>query len=223
MIHVTGDTHGEQNRFLYIEKKIRIKAGDVLIVCGDFGYLFDNDLTENNFLDDINKRGYTICFVDGNHENFSAIFEYPEEIWNGGRIHRIRENIIHLMRGQVFEIEGKKIFTMGGAYSIDRPYRKLGKSYWEEEIPTWEECSEGIQSLRRHGMQVDYILTHTMPREMINRYGRNFDLHDAQFTGFLEWVMYECRFRHWYCGHWHDDVDIDSRFTILFHNVVTLE
>jgi predicted phosphodiesterase len=88
---------------------------DYLIVCGDFGYIFLNDDREKAFLDYLETKPYTICFVDGNHENFPVIYSYPKELWHGGYIHRIRKNILHLMRGQVFEIEGKKIFTFGGA------------------------------------------------------------------------------------------------------------
>ena len=92
MIYITGDTHGEQNRILYIEQKSGIKDKDYLIVCGDFGYIFTDSLTERHFLDDLEARPYTICFCDGNHENFPAIYNYPKETWNGGRIHRIRKN-----------------------------------------------------------------------------------------------------------------------------------
>ena len=120
MIYVTGDTHGEQNRFIASREEKRWTAEDVLIVCGDFGFLFFNDRSENLFLDDLERRPYTVCFLDGNHENFPAIFSYPEEEWCGGRVHRIRRNIIHLMRGQVYEIQGRTIFTMGGAYSMER-------------------------------------------------------------------------------------------------------
>lgn len=40
-------------------------------------------------------------------------------MWNGGKVHKIKSSIIHLMRGQVFSIAGKKIFTFGGAQSHD--------------------------------------------------------------------------------------------------------
>lgn len=39
--------------------------------------------------------------------------------WHGGRVHKIRPSVIHLMRGQVFEIDGKRIFAFGGASSHD--------------------------------------------------------------------------------------------------------
>ena len=120
MIKVTGDTHGDPVRF--IENNMgdnEWTSDDYLIVCGDFGFIFRNNEAEREFLDYLETKPYTICFCDGNHENFPAIFSYPKEKWNGGYVHRIRKNILHLMRGQVFEIYGIKVFTMGGAYIID--------------------------------------------------------------------------------------------------------
>lgn len=56
-------------------------------------------------------------FVDGNHENFDRLYEYPVEEWHGCKVHKIRSLVIHMMRGQVFEIEGQNIFTFGGPSS----------------------------------------------------------------------------------------------------------
>ena len=223
MIYFTGDTHGEQSRIAYLENESICGENDFLIICGDWGYLFRNDDSEKVFLNQLEQKPYTICFVDGNHENFHALNEYPEEVWNGGKIHRIRKNIIHLMRGQVFAIEDKKIFTMGGAYSVDRYIRKLNYSYWEEEIPESGEYSEAIHNLDKHNRCVDYIVTHTAPREMILRMGCRPDPHDMELTGFLEYIMYEVQFRHWYCGHWHRDMDMNDKFTVLWYNVVKAE
>lgn len=44
------------------------------------------------------------------------------------------------MRGEIYLIEGKKIFTFGGAFSHDKMYRREGISWWEDELPTKEEC-----------------------------------------------------------------------------------
>ena len=65
------------------------------------------------------------------------------------------------MRGQVFEIEGKTIFTFGGATSIDRDFRREGRSWWAQELPTYEELDVGIATLKRYGNKVDYIITHS--------------------------------------------------------------
>lgn len=224
MIYITGDTHGEQARFSPSAMPGEDKWGedDILIICGDFGFLFANDARENAFLDKLSEKPYTICFCDGNHENFPAIYAYPQEEWNGGRVHRIRKNIFHLMRGQVFLIEGKKIFTMGGAYSIDKYMRKDGLSWWKEELPSNEEYREATQNLRESGNCVDYIITHTAPRGMIRRMGKYPDMHDAELTGFLEWIMYEVKFKKWFFGHWHTDEEFDERFRALWFDVETI-
>ena len=70
-------------------------------------------------MDWLDCKSFTTLFVDGNHENFDRLYEYPVEEWHGGKVHKIRPSVIHLMRGQIFEIEGKSIFTFGGASSHD--------------------------------------------------------------------------------------------------------
>jgi len=225
MIRITGDPHGDISRFYelyYNHGEGHWTKDDILIFCGDWGFLFLNNKSENSFLDDLSSRPYTICFVDGNHENFDAINAYPLIEWNGGKAHQIRKNIFHLMRGQVFEIDGKTFFTMGGAYSIDKGSRTPGYSWWPDELPTDADYKEATSNLQKHGMKVDYIITHTLPREMILRLGKYPDAHDMELTGFLEWIMYEVDFKHWYCGHWHDDKELNDQFTILWFDVKEL-
>ena len=219
MVYVTGDTHGEYARLVNPEWT----AEDILIVCGDFGFLFDDAPKEKNFLNWFEQSmTYTVCFLDGNHENFDLLARYLVEQWNGGQIHRIRKNIIHLLRGQVFEIEGKTIFTFGGAYSIDRYMRQEGISWWEQELPTDNEYKLAVRNLQKHNMCVDYILTHTAPREMVMRLRHVPDPHEMELEGFLEYVMYEVQHKHWYCGHWHEDRSITDQFTVLWFDTKSL-
>ena len=79
MIYITGDTHGEQARFSPAAMPGEDKWGedDILIICGDFGFLFANDARENAFLDKLSEKPYTICFCDGNHENFNILNSLP--------------------------------------------------------------------------------------------------------------------------------------------------
>lgn len=219
MIYVTGDTHGDQSRFVYSSEEKRWTEKDVVIVCGDFGFIFNDDYAEKCFLDYLENRPYTLCFIDGNHENFAAISRYPVEEWNGGKVHRIRKNILHLMRGQIFEIQGHSFFTFGGAYSIDRYMRQKDLSYWEEEISSDTEYKEAVSNLKDHDMKVDYILTHTAPKEMVLRMGYNPEPKEWELEGFLEYVMYEVVHKHWYCGHWHQDRDVSDKFTVLWYDI----
>ncbi len=110
MIYVTGDMHGDLNRFKVPEIK-KLKKGDTLIVCGDFGFIWDGSKKEKNVLKKLSEKEFNIAFVDGCHENFDILEETEPEIWNGGKARFISNNIIHLMRGQVYTIEDKKIFT----------------------------------------------------------------------------------------------------------------
>ena len=210
---ITGDTHGERARFsaLVAENK-----GETLIIAGDCGLLFRNDVEERRFLDELSREDITLCFVDGNHENFDALSEYPVEIWKGGKVHRIRDNIFHLMRGQFFRIEGHSVFTMGGAYSRDRYMRTEGVSFWHAELPTKEEYEEAARNLALHHFKADYIITHTAPREIVRRMGRELDPHDAELTGFLEWIMYETEYKGWFFGHWHEEKEIGNHRALWF-------
>lgn len=216
MIYITGDTHGYPHYFLngFMDDE-EWTEDDILIVCGDFGYIFLNDLNEDSFLNYLSSKPYTICFADGNHENFPAIFSYPEEIWNGGRIHRIRKNIIHLMRGQVFTLEGSKFFVMGGGFSIDWYYRTAGYSYWSEELPSEAEYEEARKNLAANGNKVDYIITHTAPSKAVRYMNIFWHMHfetqndEKPFNEFLQHeVMDKVSYKHWYFGHFHLDREI---------------
>ncbi len=223
MIRIVGDLHGDLHKLIALSQDLSCQ--DYMIVCGDFGFIFfgdENEKKELDFIEVVVKP--TLLFVDGNHENFPAIFAYPEEVWHGGTVHRIRKNILHLMRGQIFEIEGKTLFTMGGAYSIDKHMRTEGFSWWPEEIPTDADYKTATKNLMDHHMHVDYILTHTAPKEMILRMGFVPDGHDMELTGYLEWLLYEVNFKHWYSGHFHEDwTSTDGKYQCLYDKNVDLQ
>lgn len=229
-ICVSGDPHGEIGRMYEIDKII--KDDDYILFCGDFGYLFEDDFNENRFLDDLEARPYTILFVDGNHENFPAIYSYPEELWKGGKIHRIRKNIIHLCRGQVFEIEGLKFFTFGGGYSYDKACRREGISWWPQELPTMEEYEEGKRNLEKHNWEVDYIVTHTLNYKSIqvlaamDKYDeiKPLSSDEAPLNFYLEDIRELVNYKEWFFGHFHRDKKIDyTRQRALWFNVVRLK
>jgi len=160
MVFITGDTHGDFRRFgtdSFPEQK-QMTKDDYVIVCGDFG-IWNDSPHESHWLDWLNNKSFTTLFVDGNHSNFDRLYAMPISEWHGGQVHFVRDSIIHLMRGQVFDITGKRVFTMGGASShdidagilepddpnfstkckqLDRQralYRINHISWWKEELP----------------------------------------------------------------------------------------
>ena len=109
MIYITGDCHREYRRFNtqnFPEQKEMTKE-DYVIVCGDFGGVWSfekEDKEEKHLLDWLEEKPFTTLYVDGNHENFDRLYGYPIENWQGGKVHKIRPSVLHLMRGQDFEI-----------------------------------------------------------------------------------------------------------------------
>lgn len=194
MIYVTGDTHTEFGRFTkYYRKRLPFRMGedDFCIVCGDFGLLWEKGGTLDYNLDWLSRLPFRILWVQGNHENYDMIAEYAPEEWNGGRVrHIVRDRIILLERGQVFQIEGKRFFTFGGASSHDiqggildrtspsfktdriravnrkQPFRILNESWWAAELPGEEEIRESRRNLEQAGYEVDYVITHCASNRM---------------------------------------------------------
>ena len=145
MIYITGDTHGNQYKWVEQIESV-ISPADIILVCGDFGVGFWNGRywSEETFYDFLSEQKYTVLFIDGNHENFDKLYSYPIETWCGGRVHKIRQNVIHLMRGEVYCMEDISIFVMGGGYSIDKYRRTEGISWWFQEMPSEEEYNHAF-------------------------------------------------------------------------------
>lgn len=220
MIYVTGDMHGDITRF--DDKRLRtLKRKDVLIVCGDFGFIWNGGSKEKKLLRSISRRKFTTVFVDGTHENFDLLYRYPTAQWNGGNVHKIASNLYHLCRGEIYNIDGTTIFTMGGGESKDTELRQLkGEKWWEEECPTVAEMQYGAENLYKHDLKVDYIITHEPPskirRLLDERCGFN------QATAFFDELVKECAFKHWFFGSTHQDVRVSSAHTSVFESIVPI-
>lgn len=225
MIYITGDTHGsidihKLNKRCFDDSNLTKK--DYLIICGDFGLVWDNSPEEKYWLNWLNEKNYTTLFIDGNHENHSLLNSYPIETWNGGKVHKIRDSVLHLMRGQVFTIDNHTFFTMGGADSVDKDWRTPGKSWWPEEMPSEDEYIEANLNLYNYENEIDCIITHTAPTSIANQLIPKIKPPD-RLTDFLEDIKNSIKYKHWYFGHFHDDRDIDEKHTLLYYNIIPLE
>ena len=229
MIYITGDTHGfnDVDKLVLNKTLASLTKDDFLLITGDFGGIWDGGMHDEDILNYYAGRPYTTLFVDGNHENLDLLNSYPVELWNGGKIHRITDKVIHLMRGQIFHLENRSVFTFGGAASIDRAYRTIGVSWWPEEEPSEEECTEAMENLEKNGFLVDYIVTHAAPesivRSEINNAHRLLCL-DCKAEKFLDLVLEKTVYRHWYCGHYHFDMNVtEKRLSILYQYVCDIK
>ena len=221
MIYITGDTHGEIRRFNDPAVK-KLKNSDTLIICGDFGFIWDGGEEERKLLEKLGKHKYQIAFIDGGHENFDLLEKYPVSEWNGGKVHHISGNLYHLMRGQIYQIEGKTIFTFGGGESPDKEMRvELGK-WWEREMPTISEMREAVSSLDKINRQVDYVITHEPPTSVHNMMDSRFYGINALDT-FLDELANEVKFKKWFFGCLHIDRKITAKYHAVFSQTIPAE
>ena len=221
MIYVTGDTHGNISRF---EKKNveKLKEGDCLLVCGDFGFIWDGGRQEDRVLNFLDRQKFTVLFIDGCHENFDRLYKYPVSEWNGGKIRIIRRKVYHLCRGQIYNVDGVKFFAMGGGSSPDLDLRQMrGTKWWPEEEPSNDEMVEAVDNLYRHDLRVDYIVTHECPTKI-----KQFLTEDPYafntMTAFLDELNHQVKYRHWFFGSLHKDKYLSSTHTALFQRVIPM-
>ena len=121
MIFVTGDTHGMtdyRKLELFAQSNPALTKADYVIIAGDCGIVWSRDTLDAR-ISAYEDLPFSILFVDGNHENFDMLNEFDVEYFCGGSVHRISEHIFHLMRGQIFELNGVRLFAFGGAESTD--------------------------------------------------------------------------------------------------------
>lgn len=224
MVYITGDMHGDIDR-LFDRQWGKLKAGDTVIVCGDFGFLWNGDKEEQDVIKYLGSRKYTVAFLDGTHDNFDTINRCRKTVWKGGLIHRIDRNLIHLCRGQIYTVEGKKIFTFGGGESVDKDMRIESGKWWREELATPEEMAQGAQILDENDRIVDYILTHEPPSPVKSamqlRRGENELI--TKINGYFDKISRLCQFRHWYFGSFHEDRMITPKHTCVFKTLIPLE
>ena len=250
MIYITGDCHSDFVRFNkeYLKGQTEMTKDDYVIICGDFGGVWNVDeesKRETWWMDWLEGRPFTTLFVDGNHENFDRLYDYPIEEWKGGKVHKVRPSVIHLMRGQVYQIDGKKIFTFGGASSHDisggileaddpdykekkkeldqgwLPYRINHVSWWEQELPSEDEMEEGLKNLSLHGNAVDFIVTHCCSSSTQALLGGGLFTPDV-LTNYLEQIRQTVTFKKWFFGHYHDNKNVNADEILLYEQVIRI-
>jgi len=228
-VWITGDLHGRaqqhldsfRNRAKFIGMS---KAKDILVICGDFGHVWTKiDTIGMQWLE---NSPWITLFIDGNHDNHELLQELPRKQLFGGEVGYFEDypSIFHLRRGEIYEIADQKVFTFGGALSIDREMRVEGISWWPGEIPTVKEQDYAISNLEKCGYEVDIMITHTMPTIIVQETSGDwwYDKYKDPTAMFLEHLMQSVEYKAWYAGHMHVDKRSvrDERIRCLYKDVV---
>jgi len=251
LVFVTGDTHGDWMNRLKVDsfpEQKEMTKDDYVIICGDFG-IWDDSKREKYNLDWLEDKPFTTLFVSGNHENYDILDSLPVEEWHGGKVDFVRPSVIHLTRGQVFDIEDKKFFTFGGASShdisagileLDDPLFKKKKrlldkdqfalyrinhvSWWQRELPSDEEMEEGLRNLERENNKVDYIITHCPYTSLLRQMDGGSGLYQSDYlTDYLQKIKQTVDFKHWFFGHMHcNETYYWERSSCLYEQIIRI-
>jgi len=221
MIYITGDTHGNIDRFKPF-KKIFTKYRDFVLVCGDFGFIWTGSEKERKELGKLERYSCNIMFVEGTHDNLDALEEFPLEEFCGGKVRKLAKNMLWMQRGEIYDIEGTKVFALGGGESIDADEREAGVNWWPNEMASVEELRYAASNLKKAENKVDIIITHQKPQVEVGLIEKRNQQINA-LTAFLGGASRAIDYKKWYFGMDHIDRTISPKMTAVFEKVVKYE
>lgn len=201
-----GDTHADATFTANVLKAAKELDIHTVVQLGDFGFSFDkNQLASiGAWLD----RDETNLFywIDGNHDQHDYLDGLTATHGKDKPIPHFHDRMLYCPRGSTWTIGGQTCMAMGGAYSIDKAYRVLGKSYWSQEMITQDDVD------RVKGKHVDIMFTHDAPmteylEEWLRRFGYKVDHNSADNRHLLTQVVNEVRPEHLFHGHYHERYD----------------
>ena len=229
-IYVIGDIHGDYNlldaRFGEFKTSATVEKTDVLFVAGDAGFInsYETSESKQKRIKHLNTLPFIIIVVLGNHENYDVIESLPEEtIFNGKCYKEDDVDVYYAKNGQIFDIDGTKIFTFNGGLSVDKQVRlEYEKQYkikfwWEQEIKP-EDFPAAFNNYFIH--HVDYVITHDVPLSVFKKLtpfipGR-FKDQTCALQDFLQKIYTIPKFKHWYAGHYHPSYPVTiDKVTVL--------
>ena len=217
MIYVTGDIHGDRAR-LQKGPAARLRKGDALVVCGDFGFLWSGSDEEKKLLRWIGRRKFQTLFVEGTHDNLDLLAGYPVEELGGAPARHLDGNLWHLMRGQVYTLQGQSILALGGGHSDDYAQREAGQTWWPQELPREEELPRFREVLAAHDNRVDYVVSHQAPTNIEVCITQRYE--DVNLlVAFLDEVQRTCRFKGWFFGSYHQNRVVPPKYHCLYDKV----
>lgn len=264
MIYITGDVHGDTEDFDYrlntvhniVTKQghsidVGLDIDDIVIIAGDVGLSYGNHKSKGLYsLMSEDYAHVTFVIVRGNHDTRyfrdhtdskgypRDDFEISQEYGDSIIYDKNAPNIVYVRDdGGHYEIGGKEILIVPGAYSVDKDYRQHnGLPYEKEELLTAKEMDRliGISEDMRDECSEMYIVSHTCPNSWIPEIsdlflsGVNQDNVDKGMEKMLDIVYNNVHnvCNRLYFGHYHDDRIVsgtDGVGRMIFHDIVPFE
>lgn len=222
-IWITGDIHGNIDDLFFRIKSANAKDG-YLIQLGDFGILWDGSRKEKRRLEYIDAfletRNLKIIFVAGNHENYDVLYKYKITEESEGFVRRVKPLIFQVPNGNSLTLFDKKFLFIGGARSTDKYFRTDHVDWWPQELSNFQESTEIIKNAEEI-KEVDYVITHTAPRSVVETFDKVFPEKCSQ-QELLEEVKNRIYFKKWYFGHFHVDEELVKDYFCLYEKIIKL-
>jgi len=210
-LHLFADIHGVI-RYEIIKKYVEthtLSKSDAIVVLGDFGLVWEEPM-HNGLRNFYESLPCEVLFIDGNHENFEYLKKFPTVYKYGSLATKITDNVYHLMRGNIYLIGKKKIFTFGGAYSIKQDTDSSPVLVWKEELPSKKEYDNALRTLGVYNYEVDYVFTHQGPRFILDNIDYTYSKNEHTFLDFLNMLTTQMTYHRWFFGHIHQDISFDK-------------
>lgn len=228
MVYITGDIHGSIS---YIEdfcRKYSTTIEDILIILGDTGFNYHMDYKDDWLKLTVSELPITLFCIRGNHEERPEnVLGYKLETFCGDEVYYQPNypNIKFAKDGGIYNIEGKRCLTIGGAYSVDKFYRLSCGWQWFESEQLKPEERDHIDSYIYKNPNYDYVLTHTCPygTRPTHLFLPNIDQStvDTSMEEWLQKVSNNIKFDKWYFGHYHDNW-CNGKYRMLFESIIVL-
>ena len=218
MVYITGDTHGDFDRFIAFAVRMKPTKNDTMIVLGDAGLNYYKGKRDRENKKFVSSFPFVTFCIHGNHEIRPAdISSYKTKEYCGGIVWYEEEfpNILFAKDGEVYSFDGYKCIVIGGAYSVDKHYRLAnGWSWFSTEQPS-DEIKQYVEAqLKKYDNKIDIILSHTCPKKYepteVFLVGLDQSLVDKSTEEWLDKIEKTTFYKKWYCGHFHTRKKIDK-------------
>lgn len=230
MVYVTGDTHRQFQRIEEFCADYETTTDDVMVILGDAGINYFGDFRDDFVKKRLSELPISLLCIHGNHEMRPGnIASYQISMFREGFVYfePAYPNIYFAMDGQVYDLGGKNCLVIGGAYSVDRPYRIAhGLRWFEDEQPDLhtKQMVEAVVDYQPRG-GVDIVLSHTCPLKYIPTEvfipGIDQSEVDNSTEEWLDSIEERMDYERWFCGHYHTDKVIDNvRF--LYEDIIPI-
>jgi hypothetical protein len=183
---ILGDLHGEIQIADKLCKKFPLQT---IVQLGDCGVGFPK------VFEKVAKLPANFRFIEGNHGDRMLCTKLPNYLGHFG------ERVI----------DGKKIFVVGGADSIDKHLRVEGRNWWAYEELSYVESKACLDAWEASNAEI--LITHDCPQFICENY---FNISDRSMTRMLINAMYDVRKPkfHW-AGHHHRKFQITTQGTLF--------